>query len=291
MLCASTPATRTALLSWGKKGQTVTGCWSVARAILSPLLIGTRALQPRSSEPFPCIRAQQHVRRLACARAQQGDVHVLRYDLEHVDLVYCYVALRRPRLTIVQLCAMMSFAVDKAGPAEASPHDKPATSWDSLRNWDTAPEGAPPPAPPQPPKPPATKSATNNKRVGAQAVMGGAEEVCTDPNCTDPNCMPFLGTLKRRERARFDKVNEEKARLEFKLQSSLQKSMMKMAKEDKAEEIMQLCEQGLSASYASSIGQTPLHVAGIWNSVEAAEVREDGSDRLEIMLPRSRCCC
>ena len=56
----------------------------------------------------------------------------------------------------------------------------------------------------------------------------------------------------------------------------LQEAMLGMAKDNKADEIRELCSKGgLDAAYGNSIGQTALHIAGIWNAVEAGEVLLD----------------
>ena len=59
-------------------------------------------------------------------------------------------------------------------------------------------------------------------------------------------------------------------------QQQLQEGLLGMAKDNKHAEIRQLCEQhGLTADYGNGIGQTALHIAGIWNSVEAGEALLD----------------
>ena len=59
-----------------------------------------------------------------------------------------------------------------------------------------------------------------------------------------------------------------------------------MAKDNRHAEIRQLCEQhGLTADYGNGIGQTALHIAGIWNSVEAGEalLPRRLQDKLEVL--------
>ena len=58
--------------------------------------------------------------------------------------------------------------------------------------------------------------------------------------------------------------------------AQMQDMLLGMAKDNQAAAIqMLITEQGLSANYGNQIGQTPLHVAAIWNSTDAAKVLID----------------
>ncbi len=131
----------------------------------------------------------------------------------------------------------------------------PAMSWSDLANWNVAPDDLPPPPPP-PPK--------GSRGASAVPQLGG--EDCMDPACADPMCAPLAKRVKGQPRA--SEMDATKARL--------QEAMLGMAKDNKADEIRELCSKGeLDAAYGNSIGQTALHIAGIWNAVEAGEVLLD----------------
>ena len=131
-------------------------------------------------------------------------------------------------------------------------------SWEGLKNWDTEPAGAPPPPPPKP----------LAKRVPAN--VGPPADGCADPGCRDPTCAPLQ---RRGDGPRAEDLSQDRVRL--------QNAMLGLAKDNKAEEIARLCEAGLAATYGNSIGQTALHIAGIWNSVEAGEVLLDHGAKID----------
>lgn len=131
-------------------------------------------------------------------------------------------------------------------------------SWEGLKNWDTEPAGAPPPPPPKP----------LAKRVPAN--VGPPADGCADPGCRDPTCAPLQ---RRGDGPRAEDLSQDRVRL--------QNAMLGLAKDNKAEEIERLCEAGLAATYGNSIGQTALHIAGIWNSVEAGEVLLDHGAKID----------
>ena len=129
--------------------------------------------------------------------------------------------------------------------AAAAPGEmEPPRSWDSIRNWDKAPDHPPPPA-------------------GRARGPLPLPEDCADPNCADPLCGPMRKRMKEQPRA--DDMSDPGV-------VQLQEAMLSMAKDNRADEIRQMCVQhGLTARYGNSIGQTALHIAGVWNATEAAE--------------------
>ena len=131
---------------------------------------------------------------------------------------------------------------------EAQPAPAPM-SWSDIANWDKPPD--------RPPPPPA------KERGGAGPQFDSAE--CEDPACADPMCAP----LKRRVDGQPRAADMDPT------QARLQESMLGLAKDNEAEKIRKLCSQGLSAAYGNTIGQTALHIAGIWNAVEAGEALLD----------------
>lgn len=146
----------------------------------------------------------------------------------------------------------MNRRMDSQQPAAAP---APAMSWSDLANWNAAPDDLAPPPPPPP-----------NTSRGASAVpqLGGVD--CMDPACADPMCAPLQRRVKGQPRA--SEMDATKARL--------QEAMLGMAKDNKADDIRELCSKGgLDAAYGNSIGQTALHIAGIWNAVEAGEALLD----------------
>jgi hypothetical protein len=119
-------------------------------------------------------------------------------------------------------------------------------SWDSVRDWDKPP-GMPPPSAPPP-------AATDEDGATAAA----AELLCTDPSCA---CLP-------RQRPgsgpRAANLPPTKARLQDRL--------LTLAKDNDAGAIVRsITEHGLDPSVGNVIGQTALHVAAVWNSVEAGK--------------------
>jgi hypothetical protein len=128
----------------------------------------------------------------------------------------------------------------------------PPMSWGAIANWDAPPDAPPPPAPAEP--------MLATVRGAAPAPF---DEDCADPNCADPMCAPLRKRVKGQPRA--SEMAPDKVRM--------QEAMLGMAKDNRADEIRKLCsEQGLSAAYGNSIGQTALHIAAIWNAVESGEV-------------------
>eukprot|EP01043_Picozoa_sp_COSAG02_P025976 COSAG02_NODE_1481_length_12389_cov_15.643857_3_plen_195_part_00 len=148
-------------------------------------------------------------------------------------------------------------------------------SWSDIANWDKAPDLPPPPPPSQ--------------RGGAGPQFDSDE--CMDPACVDPMCAPLQKRVEGQPRAAD--MGAETVRL--------QEAMLGLAKDNKADEIRQLCSKGLSAAYGNSIGQTALHIAGIWNAVEAGEALLDhgalidakndlsGATRMQPIFPASCC--
>lgn len=122
-------------------------------------------------------------------------------------------------------------------------------AWSEIANWDKAPDAPPPPA---------------LSQRGGPVPQFDSEE-CMDPACVDPMCAPMRKRMKSQPRG--SEMSPTQARL--------QEAMLGLAKDNKAEEIRKLCEGGLSAAYGNSIGQTALHIAGIWNAVEAGEALLD----------------
>ena len=123
-------------------------------------------------------------------------------------------------------------------------------AWSDIANWDQPPDLPPPPPP--------------SLRAGPMRPLGG--EDCMDPACADPMCAPLRKRVKGQPRA--SELDASKARL--------QEAMLGMAKDNQAAEIRKLCtEGGLNAAYGNSIGQTALHIAAIWNAVEAGEALLD----------------
>ena len=162
---------------------------------------------------------------------------------------------------------------------EASPAPAPM-SWSDIANWDKAPDGVPPPPPPA------------AGRLAAAGPQFDSDE-CADPACVDPMCAPMQKRMKGQPRA--SEMDATKPRL--------QEAMLGLAKDNKADEIRQLCSKGLDAAYGNSIGQTALHIASIWNAVEAAEALLDhgavidaqndlsGATRAHPPPPPPTCCC
>jgi ankyrin repeat protein len=60
------------------------------------------------------------------------------------------------------------------------------------------------------------------------------------------------------------------------LERRLQESLLGLARDNKAAEIHALiAAHGLGVTYGNEIGQTALHIAGVWGAVEAGEALLD----------------